>query len=158
MVSTIVDPAVQAGLNVDHKFDVQDNQGRIWFYTANSVGPLVFVVNAVFLKLFGTNFWSLHGGALLFYAFYLAAAMMILWRAGELLLQFYLALPLFLPPPLHFSGYEALGEVPGLFFVLLTFTTFMVAGQAAQEEDSPRATRWFLCVGLWPVWRSTLNY
>ena len=39
MISTIIDPTVAGGINVDGKFDIQDEAGRIWFRTSTSIGP-----------------------------------------------------------------------------------------------------------------------
>jgi len=150
MVSTIVDPTVTGGRNVDGNVDVQDEQGRIWFYVANSVGPLVFGVNAFFLKIFGTDFWSLHWGSLLFFLIYLVLASVILVKAQGVAAAILFQVYLFLYPHLSiFLGYEALGEVPGLACVFLAYLVFArTANQVSRSGRSPTQWRWFYLSGL----------
>lgn len=152
MVSTIVDPAVRGGITVDGKFNIQDDEGRIWFYTANSVGPIVFGVNTIFLKLFGFGFWPLHLGSLFFFAGFLILASVLLRMAQGLgaVLLFYLYL--FLYPHLSiFLGYEALGEVPGMACVLLAYLVFTkTAERSSLSSVNGRAqgSLWFFLSGL----------
>ncbi len=151
MVSTIVDPTVTGGRNIDGNVDVQDSEGRIWFYVANSVGPLVFGVNAVFLKIFGVNFWSLHAGSLFFFAGFLILAMIILLKvqglAAALLFHAYL---FFYPQLLIFLSYEALGEVPGMVGIFLAFIIFAHTAKLADTSsgDSSPHLRWYFLSGL----------
>src|SRR6185295_10406970 len=80
MISTIVDPTVPGGINVDGKFDIQDAAGRIWFRTSTSIGPASIVPDAIVLKLLGLDFWALRAGPLLFYTFFLLLAAYILYQ------------------------------------------------------------------------------
>ncbi len=137
MVSTLVDPAIPAGINVDHKFDIQDDDGRIWFFTGNGIGPAIIVVDALFLKLFGVGFWQLHLGPLFFFTAYLllAGVILLLIRGLSLLLLFNLYL--FLYPQLSiFLGYEAMGEVPSMAYILLTYLLFAYTVQQAYNSPN----------------------
>ena len=100
LVSTLVDPAIPAGINVDHKFDIQDDEGRIWFFTGNGIGPAIIGVDALFLKLFGVGFWQLHLGPLFFFTAYLLLAGVILLLIRGLSSVLLFNLYLFLYPQL----------------------------------------------------------
>lgn len=151
MVSTIVDPTVTGGRNIDGNVDVQDREGRIWFYVANSVGPLVFGINALFLKILGVNFWSLHIGSLLFFTVYLILAATILLKAqgfgAALLFHVYL----FLYPHLSiFLSYEALGEVPGIVSVFLAYIIFAHTANLdnVSSDRGAKHLKWYFLSGL----------
>ena len=69
MDSTIVDPTVKVGhYGTAGRIDVQDEEGRIWFWTVTGVGPGSIVPNAVILKIFGVSFWTLKIMTFLFVA------------------------------------------------------------------------------------------
>ena len=150
MVSTIVDPNITGGRNVDGNVDIQDSQGRIRFYVANSVGPIVFGVNALFFKFFGVAFWSLHVGSLFFFVLFLLLGTIILLKVqglgAALLFQVYL----FLYPHLSiFLSYEALGEMPGIVCIFLAYLTFIwTVEQTSIPSQSKRRLWWFYLSGL----------
>jgi hypothetical protein len=144
MTSTIIDPTVSSGLNIHGRFDVQDEEGRIWFFTDNSTGPGSIVPNAVILKLFGTNFWSLKAGALLFLTLFLLLISFLLYYVGGIMsiLLFHLFL-LFYPHLLIPIGHEPYGEVPTIIYILLAYLLFVKATQAQSRQ-----TLWFFLCGL----------
>jgi len=84
LVSTIVDPTVPGDINIDFKFNIQDRDGRIWFFTGSGTGPASIVPNAIILKIFGYNFWALRAGPLLFYVLLLLLIALSLYRLGGL--------------------------------------------------------------------------
>jgi hypothetical protein len=144
MVSTIVDPEVKGAINVDQKFDIQAPDGRIWFFTGNGIGPSSIVPDALILKLFGSDFWVLRAGPLIFYTLFLLLAALILYRlAGLGAIVLFHAFVYFYPHISIFLGYEAMGEVPSMFYVLWAYLAFVTA--ARQERH-----RWlyFLIAGL----------
>jgi hypothetical protein len=141
MVSTIIDPDVPGGMNVDEKFDIQAADGRIWFFTGNGIGPASIVPDALILKLFGTDFWALHLGPLLFYTCFLLLAAYIVYQLAGLAAVVLLHVFLFFYPHLSiFLGYEAMGETPGMVYVLWAYLAFAVA----MQKRRPR--RWFFLV------------
>jgi hypothetical protein len=151
MVSTIVDPATGADINVDRKFDIQDQEGRIWFFTGNGIGPGSIAVNAIFLKLFGFGFWPLHGGPLFFLTLFLLLASAILLGVRGLAAMLLFNLYLWLYPHLIiFLGYEAMGEMPTMVYILLAYMVFA----CATPKTSPGADKtkhlglWFYLSGL----------
>ena len=147
MVSTIVDPTVRGGVNVDGKFNIQDEQGRIWFFTGNGIGPGSIAVDALFLKLFGVGFWQLHLGPLFFFSLYLILASLILLRVRGLGAAAPFHLYLFLYPTLSiFLGYEAMGEVPAMAYILLAFLLF--AYTVRKPAGGRRRWLWFFISGL----------
>lgn len=144
MISTIVDPAVSGGMNVDGKFDIQDEAGRIWFRTSTSVGPASILPDALVLKIFGFDFWALRTGPLLFYTLFLLAAAYILYQLAGLAAIGLFHAYLFCYPHLSiFLSYEALGEMPGLFYLTCALIVFVRAVSARQ-----RRSLYFLGVGL----------
>lgn len=145
MVSTIVNPAARGGINIDRKFDIQDDEGRIWFFTGNGLGPGGIAVNAIFLKLLSVNFWSLHLGPLLFLTLFLLLASAILLRLRSLapVILFHLYLWLY-PHLIFFLGYEAMGEMPTMVYILLAYAVF-----ACTIQPNPkREWGWFFLSGL----------
>lgn len=122
LVSTIPDPNVAGTVNVDGKFDIQAEDGRIWFFTGNGIGPTSILPNAVVLSVLGYDFWALRTGPLIFYAlFLLLAAYLVYQIAGVwaiLLLHGYLWA---YPHISIFLGYEAMGEVPAMMYILLAY-------------------------------------
>jgi hypothetical protein len=144
MVSTIVDPDVLGDINVDQKFDIQAADGRIWFFTGSGNGPLSIAPNAIVLKIFGTGFWALRAGPLIFYTLFLTMAAFILYRLGGLMAVVLFHAFLFFYPHLSiFLGYEAMGEVPSMFYILWAYLAF---GAATQKRV--RRLRAFFAAGL----------
>lgn len=144
MISTIVDPTVPGGINVDGKFDIQDEAGRIWFRTSTSVGPASILPDALVLKLLGVSFWTLRAGPLLIYTLFLLAAAYILYRlAGLAAIGLFHAYLFFYPHLSIFLSYEALGEMPGLFYLTCALAVFAGAVSARQ-----RRPLYFFGVGL----------
>ncbi len=125
MVSTIVDPAVPGAINVDQKFDIQAPDGRIWFFTGNGIGPASIIPDALVLKIFGTDFWALRAGPLIFYTLFLILAAYILYQlAGLGAIVLFHAYLFFYPHLSIFLSYEAMGEVPSMFYVLWAYLAF----------------------------------
>ncbi len=125
MVSTLVDPTVPGGINIDEKFDIQAADGRIWFFTGNGIGPASIVPDALVLKLFGAGFWALRAGPLIFYTLFLLLAALILYRlAGLWAVGLFHAYLFFYPHLSIFLGYEAMGEVPAMVYILWAYLAF----------------------------------
>jgi len=125
MVSTITDVTVLGAVNVDQKFDIQAEDGRIWFFTGNGIGPASIIPNAFIIKLLGTDFWSLKAGPLIFYTFMLILACYILHRLAGLGAVLLFHSYLFFYPHLSiFLAYEAMGEVPAMFYILWAYLAF----------------------------------
>jgi hypothetical protein len=144
MVSTIVDPTVPGAINVDQKFDVQAEDGRIWFFTGNGIGPASIVPDALVLKIFGTDFWALRAGPLIFYTLFLLLAAYILYQlAGVGAIVLFHAFLFFYPHISIFLSYEAMGEVPSMFYVLWAYLAF-----GAVIIKSHRRWRHFFLAGL----------
>ncbi len=128
MVSTIVDPQAVGGINIDQKFDIQDSEGRIWFFTGNGNGPASIVPNAIPLKIFGTNFWSLRAGPLIFYTLFLLLAALILYRLAGIWAIILCHTFLFFYPHISiFLSYEAMGEVASMVYILGAYLAFVAA-------------------------------
>jgi hypothetical protein len=144
LVSTIVEPGLPGGINVDQKFDIQAADGRIWFFTGNGIGPASIVPDALVLTLFGAGFWALRAGPLIFYALFLILAAVIVYRlAGLGAVVLFHAFIFFYPHLSIFLSYEAMGEVPSMVYVLWAY----LAGGAALQATG-RRWRSFLGVGL----------
>ncbi len=143
MTSTLVDPTIPSGINVDDRFEVQDEEGRIWFFTVNGLGPGSIVPNAIILKLLGFGFWSLKAGPLLFSTLFLILASLLLYRVGGIIpvLLFFL-FPIFYPHLLVYLGYDIYGEVPAIVYILLAYMLFIKATQ------SPVQMPYFFLSGL----------
>ena len=125
MVSTIVDPSVRGAVNVDQKFDVQADDGRIWFFTGNGIGPASIVPDALVLKILGTDFWALHVGPLIFYTLFLLLSALLLYQlAGLGAIVLFHAFLFFYPHISIFLGYEAMGEVPAMVYALWAYLAF----------------------------------
>jgi len=128
MVSTIDNPAPGGNYNIYDQYNVQDAEGRVYFFTESGVFGAGIIPNAMIIRLFGAGFWQYRTGALLFFALSLLLASYLLYGAGGvwpiLIVHLYLlAYPtLFIP-----LGYEAMGEIFGLGYILLTFTFFITA-------------------------------
>jgi hypothetical protein len=144
MISTIVDPSISGGINVDGKFDIQDEAGRIWFRTSTSIGPASIVLDALVLKIFGFDFWALRAGPLLFYTLFLLLAAYILYQlAGIGAIVLFHAFLFCYPHLSIFLSYEALGEMPGMFYLMGTFVAFAAATQVQRHRQF-----YFLATGL----------
>ncbi len=144
MVSTIADPAVPGGVGVDGKFDIQAPDGRIWFFTGNGIGPASIIPDALVIWIFGSGFWALHLGPLLFYTFFLLLAALILYRlAGLATIVLFHAFLFFYSHLSIFLGYEAMGEVPAMFYVLWAYLAFVAAVKTEQ-----RRSLYFFLAGL----------
>jgi hypothetical protein len=116
LVSTIVNPNVTGGINVDQKFDIQLADGRIWFFTGNGIGPASIVPDAFILRIFGTDFWALRAGPLLFYILFLAVSAYVLYRlAGLWAIILFHAFFFFYPHLSIFLSYEAMVKFPACF-------------------------------------------
>ncbi|MDM8531494.1 hypothetical protein QUF63_10005 [Anaerolineales bacterium HSG25] len=137
MVSTIADPTVEGAMNVDDKFDIQADDGRIWFFTGNGIGPASIIPDAFVIKLFGSSFWGLKAGPLIFYTLFLALACLILYRLAGLFAIVLFHLYLFFYPHISiFLGYEAMGEVPAMTYILWAYLTFAWAVEQANRVSS----------------------
>ncbi len=144
LVSTLPDPNAPGGVGVDQKFDIQAEDGRIWFFTGNGIGPASIIPDALVLKIFGTGFWALRAGPLIFYTLFLLLAAYILYQlAGLGAILLFHAYLFFYPHISIFLSYEAMGEVPSMFYILLAYIVF---GAVLQKRER----RWwhFLGVGL----------
>ncbi|RME72353.1 MAG: hypothetical protein D6784_13670, partial [Chloroflexi bacterium] len=137
MVSTIVDPTVIGGIDVDRKFNIQAADGRIWFFTGNGIGPGSIIPDAVIIWLFGSGFWALRAGPLLFYLLFLGLGSLILYRLSGLpAVLLWHAFLFFYPHLSVFLGYEAMGEVPTMVYILGAY--LLLAGAMAHSEARPR--------------------
>ncbi len=148
MVSTLVDPAEVGAVNVDQKFDIQAPDGRIWFFTGNGTGPASIVPHALILKIFGTSFWALRAGPLIFYTLFLLATAYVLYQLVglESVVLFYLFL--FCYPRLSiFLSYEAEGEVTAMFYAMMAYLAFAFALKK-QGQRQPYFFMAGLMVGL----------
>jgi hypothetical protein len=135
MVSTIADPRALGAVDVDGKFDVQDKDGRIWFFTGSGIGPASIMPDALVLRVFGTDFWALRLGPLLFYTGMLLLAARIVYElAGVGAIVLFHAFLFFYPQLSIFLGYEAMGEVPTMCYILSAYLAFA----AHNETQNPR--------------------
>ncbi len=134
-VSTIVNPTVHGGLNIHEKFDIQAPDGRIWFRSSSVTGPASIVPNTLALKLFGIDFWGFLAGPLIFFALFILLAAYILYRLAGLGAVMLFHLFLFFYPHLSiFLSYQALGEVPSMFYILCAYLAFAWAIQKKQRR------------------------
>jgi hypothetical protein len=147
LVSTIEDPAAIAAVNVDGRFEVQAPNGGIWFRISDVAGPSI-LFDALILKLFGTDFWALVAGPLIFYALMLLLGAIIVYQLAGLGAVVLFHLFVFCYPHLSiFLSYQALREVPGMAMILLAYLAFA----SAVQKQSRRG--WFfllagICCGL----------
>ncbi|MCB0181244.1 MAG: hypothetical protein KDI62_23665, partial [Anaerolineae bacterium] len=110
LVSTIADPNVPGDINVDQKFDIQAADGRIWFFTGNGIGPASIVPDALVLKVFGSSFWALRAGPLIFFTLFLLLTAYLLYElAGIWAVILFNAYLFFYPHLSIFLSYEAMG-------------------------------------------------
>jgi hypothetical protein len=139
MVSTMPDPAIRTGTDVSQKyFQIQDDEGRIYFFIQGTVGPTQIIPDAVFIKLFGSGFWQFRAASLLFYLLFLVLASWLLFSMGGFWAAFLFQIILILYPHLSvFLGYESLGEVPMITCILFSFALFSRA--ITLEEHRTRA-------------------
>ncbi|MBI5878307.1 MAG: hypothetical protein HZB53_11710 [Chloroflexi bacterium] len=144
MVSTISDPGSRGANGVDIKFDIQADDGRIWFFTGNGIGPASIVPDALMIWLFGSSFWALHLGPLLFFTGVLLLSARLLYAiAGLGAVVLFHAYLVFYPQLSVFLGYEAMGEVPAMFYILLAFLAF-----AHARRDPAARARYYAATGL----------
>ncbi len=144
LTSTVVDPTLTIGLNREGQVTIQDGEGREYFFIGNTMGPGVVLPSALIFKLFGVGFWQSRVGGLIFFALFLILASFILYTIGGLVsvIIFHLYL-LFFPQLYVFLGYEALGEMPSMVYIFLSFLLFIKA--VAVEK---RRGLWYLASGL----------
>ena len=144
MVSTLNDSAAVGGIDIDQKFNIQAPDGRIWFFTGNGTGPASIVPNALMLKIFGTSFWALRAGPLIFYTFFLLVTTYILYQLAGLGAVTLFHIFLFCYPRLSiFLSYEAEGEVAAMLYIVLAYLAFALA---LTQQD--RRLRYFFGAGL----------
>ncbi|MCB9078779.1 MAG: hypothetical protein H6631_14350 [Anaerolineaceae bacterium] len=125
LVSTIADPNVPGDINVDQKFDIQAADGRIWFFTGNGIGPASIIPDALALKLFGTGFWALRAGPLIFFTLFLLLTAYLLYElAGIWAIILFHAYLFFYPHLSIFLSYEAMGEVPAMLYIIWAYLAF----------------------------------
>ncbi len=143
MVSTMANLKPGGGLNVYNKYRVQNEAGQIYFFP-ESIGPSSVIPNAIIIKLFGAGFWQYRAGPLLFFIILILLASYLLYRADGLLPILITHLFLFFYPRLIiFLGYEALGEMPALAYMLLAIALYL----KGVEAETKRAY-WFGASGL----------
>ncbi len=143
LVSTIIDPTVVGDVNIHGDFAIQTHDGRIWF-RITSVGPTNTLLYALVLKIFGTHFWALRAGPLIVYTFFLLFAAYALYQLAGLGAIVLFNIFLFCYPRISiFLSYEALGEMPAMFFILWAYLGF----SAALQQPRPRWP-YFLAVGV----------
>jgi len=143
MDSTIVDPTVKVGhYGTAGRIDVQDEEGRIWFWTVTGVGPGSIVPNAVILKIFGVSFWTLKIMTFLFVAMFLLLASFFLYYVGGIVsvLLFNVFL-IFYPHLLIPLGIEPYGEIATIVYILLAYLLFI----KARQTSSHKTIYFFLC-------------
>ncbi|MCB0210234.1 MAG: hypothetical protein KDJ52_12930 [Anaerolineae bacterium] len=144
LVSTIADPNVPGGINVDQKFDIQAPDGRVWFFTGNGIGPASIIPDAVVLKLFGSSFWALRAGPLIFFTFFLLLTAYLLYElAGLWAIILFHAYLFFYPHISIFLSYEAMGEVPAMVYIIWAYLAF-----AAATLRQQRRSFYFFLAGL----------
>lgn len=140
MVSTIADPTVGGQDNIYGQFNIQDETGRIYFFTESGVYGAGILPNALVIKLFGAGFWQYRAAPLLFLCLgLLLLSYFILQLAGVSGVILFHAYLFFYPHLTIFLGYEAMGEVFSLTYLLLTYLLFLLA------LNNPR---WFFWVGF----------
>ncbi len=144
MVSTIADPEPGGHENIYGQYNVQDKEGRVYFFTESGVYAAGIIPNALIIKLFGAGFWQYRAGPLLFLVISLLLASYLLYQVSGFLSVIIFQLFLFFYPHLIiFLGYEAMGEVFGLAYVLVAFVLFIKAVQVERWRGL-----WFLLCGL----------
>jgi hypothetical protein len=142
MVSTMPDPAIGTGFDINHEFfQIQDEEGRVYFFVEGTVGPTQIIPDAFIIKLFGSGFWQFRAASLLFYFLFLILASWLLFLMGGFWAAFLFQIILILYPHLSvFLGYESLGEVPMVICIL--FSYFLFSRAITLEEH--RAWSFFL--------------
>ncbi|MBN1995178.1 MAG: hypothetical protein JW953_20985 [Anaerolineae bacterium] len=145
LVSTMSDPTLAAGLDMNGEFfQIQDKEGRVYFFAEGTVGPTQVMPDALMIKLFGSGFWQFRVASLLFYLAFLSLASWLLFSIGGFGAAFLFQLIFFFYPHLTvFLGYESLGEVPAITCILASFIIFTKATVADKKK-----LRWFLLSGL----------
>lgn len=145
MVSTIIDPALRGGINIDGVFDMQASDGGIWFRTSTgSIGPASIIPDSLVLMVFGVNFWTLRAGPLLFYTLFLLLVAWILYQLAGIGAIVLFHIFLFSYPHLSiFLSYEGLGEMPSLVYQLAALLLFAIAMRRDRERFG-----YFVAAGL----------
>lgn len=135
MVSTIANPEPGGHENIYGQYNVQDEEGRIYFFTESGVYAAGIIPNAIIIKLFGPGFWQYRAGPLLFLLAGLLLASYLLYKVSGLVPVVIFQLFLFFYPHLIiFLGYEAMGEVFSFAYVLLSFVFFVKAAQMTRHR------------------------
>jgi len=143
MVNTMADPTPGGMPNIYGRYNVQDEEGRVYF-APDSIGPGSIIPNAVIIKVFGAGFWQYRLGPLLFFFIALLLSSYLLFQAGGLLPVIITHLFLFFYPHLIvFLGYEAMGEIYGLAYILLAFVLLLRGIRARKYRQG-----WFLASGI----------
>lgn len=145
MVSTVVDPAVLGGLNVDQIFEIQASDGGIWFQSSTAtIGPASIVPDSLVLMILGVSFWTLRAGPLLFYTLFLLLAAWTLYQLAGIGAVVLFHVFLFSYPHLSiFLSYEGEGEMPSMVYQLAALLLF-----AAGVQHNRRRWGYFLTAGL----------
>lgn len=135
LVSTIVDPTVPGDTSIDSKFNIQDRDGRIWFFTGSGTGPASIVPNAIVLKIFGFGYWALRAGPLLFFALLMLATAYVMYRlAGVAAIVIFHGFLFCYPRLSIFLSYEAMGEVAALFYAMWAYLAYAAATQSKRRR------------------------
>jgi hypothetical protein len=143
MVSTVADLTPGGSPNIYGRYNVQDEEGRVYF-SPDSIGPGSVLPNAMFIKLFGPGFWQYRAGPLFFFFISMLLASYLLYQGGGLLSIIITHLFLFFYPHLIiFLGYEAMGEIYGLAYMLLALALLLIGIQTQKHRGV-----WFLACGL----------
>jgi hypothetical protein len=135
MVSSISDPTIAAGTNIHNQFELQDEDGRIYFSVESTTGPTNVILNAVVLNLFGSGFWQFRAVSLLAYLLLLILASWLLFATGgfaaTLLFHTYI---FFYPHLFAFLGYSALGEMTAIVCIVLAFALCLKAATSETKR------------------------
>lgn len=143
VVNSIVKVTPGGHVNVAGRYKVQDEAGREYF-SPGSIGPGSIIPNAMMIKLFGPGFWQYRIGSLLFFIISMLLASYLLYQVGGLLPIIIIHLFLFFYPHLTiFLGYEAMGEIYGLAYMLLAVVLFILSIQAKKYR-----WLWFFACGV----------
>lgn len=145
MVSTLPDPNVTADFDINKEFfQVQDKDGRVYFFVEGTVGPTQVFLDALIIKLFGSGFWQFRAASLLFYLLFLIVGSGLLFLTGGFFAVLLFHLYFFFYPHLSvFLGYEALGEVA--LVVCLIISYFLYAKATTLQKNK---ARWLFLSGL----------
>jgi 4-amino-4-deoxy-L-arabinose transferase-like glycosyltransferase len=145
LVSTLPNPEVTGGIDINQEFfQIQDEDGRVYFFIEGAVGPTQIIPNAIVIKLFGSGFWQFRAIPLLFYTLFLFLTSWLLLSMGGFFAVLLFHTYLFFYPHLSvYLGYEALGEVPLVTFLLLSFILYTKA-----TTSNSHRPYWFILSGM----------